>query len=154
LGPLPVLRRRRPGLLRLRLGEPAPRDGLPGGLPLPAPRSAAVPAAAAAGGGRVAPPLADLPDHARGGARQAPRRPLLAGPLVPLLPLRDAADPEPGEPPPPLHAALVPRARLPLEPLHRAGRAVLRVLAGAPASRGRPAHDPLPAHADREREPL
>src|SRR5262245_54413887 len=48
LGALHVVRAHRPGLVLVRLGDPAPRDRLPRDLPLPAPRCAALSPAAAA----------------------------------------------------------------------------------------------------------
>ena len=59
-------------------------------------------------------------------ADQAARRPVLARLHVPRLPLRDAADPQPAQLVAARAAALVPRRRRRLQPLRRAGRAVLR----------------------------
>src|SRR4029077_16595092 len=108
-GPLYVLRAHRSGLVRLWLGDPAPRDRLPDRLPLPALRPAALSAPAAPGPGHLAVPLAGLPDHAGRGSDQDPRRRVLARPDLSLLPLRDAADPESAEPLPAFHAQVVPQ---------------------------------------------
>src|SRR5262249_61194928 len=95
--------------------------GLPGPLPLPPPRPPPVPPPAAAGRRPLALSLAHLPHHARGGPDQAPRGPLLARPHLPLLALRDAADPESAQPPAALRASLVPPAPPGVPPPPRAG---------------------------------
>ena len=92
-----VDRQRRAALVRLRLGDPAARDRLPRHLPLPAARRPSVSAPRAAARGDLAVSLAHLSHHARRGADQAARRPVLARPDLPRLPLRDAADPESAE---------------------------------------------------------
>src|SRR6185295_8228075 len=93
-------------------------------LPLPAARSAALPAPAAASGGDLAAALADRAHHAGGRAHQAAWRRVLARPHLPLLALRDAAVAEPAQPHAALHAALVPSRRRRVQPPGRAGRAV------------------------------
>src|SRR5262245_5790268 len=129
VGALHVLRPRRAGLERLRLGDPAARDRLPRNLPLPPARRAPVPAAAAAARDHLAAALADLPDHAGSWPDQAARRSLLAAAHVPLLPLRDPADPEPAQPHAAFHAPVVPPRRRPLQSSDGARGAVVRILA-------------------------
>ena len=99
-------RRHRPGLLRVRLGDPARRDRLPLHLPVPAARRAAVPAPSRAPAGGLAAALADRAHDVGRRADQAARRPLLARPHLPRLPLRDAADPQPALARVPFPAAL------------------------------------------------
>src|SRR5262249_48113558 len=106
MGALHVLRPRRAGLVRLRLGDPAPRDRFPCHLPRSAPRPASLPEAPAAATDRLAAAMAHLPDHAGCGLDQAARRPVLAAAHVSLLPLRDATDSEPAQPHAALHAPL------------------------------------------------
>src|SRR4029077_7036306 len=84
----------------------------------------------------------------------AARRPLLARAHLPLLALRDAADPEPAEPSAALHAALVPSRERALQPLRRARRAMARLRACDALSRGGGGTARLPALPDRERQPL
>src|SRR5207247_852757 len=128
VGPLPVVRERRPDLLRLWLGDAAPRDRLPGGLPgAPRPALALPPEHAAVTRGDRPAALADLPPDVRSGADQAAGRPLLAGPHLPLLPLRDPAQPEPALLVPAPAPALVPSPGGALQPRGRAGGAVLRL---------------------------
>ena len=155
LAPLPVLRSRRPDLLRLRLGHPAARDGLPGHLPgAPGPAlalSAEQPAHACRDRAAA---LADVAAHARGGSHQAPGRPVLARSQLPRLPLRDPAEPESPLlvfPPAP---RLVPPARGPRQPRRRAGGSALRIRPAAAAARGRRLDHRVPDPADPEREPV
>src|SRR5262249_56551341 len=65
LVPLPLLRPRRAGLVRIRLGDPAPRDGIPRHLPLPAARRAALSTAPAADRRHLAASMDRLPTHTR-----------------------------------------------------------------------------------------
>ena len=80
-------------LLRLRLGDPAARDGLPRDLP----RAARAPRPFARGSDPPSPLVISLlrwlivPPDARRRAHQAARRSVLARPHLPRLPLRDAA---------------------------------------------------------------
>src|SRR5439155_19374916 len=108
LGALSLLRPCRAGLVRVRLGDPAPRDRLSRDLPRPAPRPTPVSPPPSPDRGPVALSLARLPHHGRRGAHQVARGPVLAGPHVPLLALRDAAHPEYAQLAASLHAALVP----------------------------------------------
>src|SRR5207247_5558443 len=142
------------GLVRVRVGDPAPGDRLSGRLPLSACRPASVPACAAADAGHLAVPLAGLPDHAGGGSDQDPRRRLLARPDLSLLPLRDAADPEPVEPLAAFHAEVVPPRWGPVAPRLRAGGAMAGARSEDSPARGRRAHGHLPDHPDPERQPV
>src|SRR5207247_6850471 len=89
-----------------RLGVPARRNGVPRHLPMPARRWTPVPPPPSSRRCLLAVPLADLPDHARRGTHQDARRSLLARPHLPVLPLRDAAESQPAQPRPPLHAEI------------------------------------------------
>src|SRR5262249_37783375 len=130
------------------------RDRLPRDLPLPPARRAPVPAPAAAARDHLAAALADLPDHAGSRPDQAAGRSLLASAHVPLLPLRDPADPEPAEPYAALHAAVVPPGRRPLQSPHRARGAVVRVLAALGTPRRGHRHGHVPGVPDLQRQPL
>ena len=147
--------RHRPGLLRVRLGDPARRDRLPLCLPVPAARRAAVPAPSRAPAGGVA---AALADHARDvgrGADQAARRHLLDRPQLPRLPLRDAADPQPALARVSFPAARGARRGRAVQPHRRAGRAVSDARAvAARALRRRRADGGAAARADRQRQSL
>src|SRR5207249_6181602 len=154
LGPLPLLRAHRPGLVRVRLGDPAPRDRLPRHLPLPAARPAALSPPSGADAGRVAAPLARLPHHARGRADQAARRPLLARLHVPLLPLRDPAAPESPQPRAPLPAPRVSPDRGALQSPERARRALVHLRSAPLAARGRLAAARLSDLPHPERQPV
>ena len=156
LVPLHVVRARRRPLLRLRLGDPAARGGLPRDLPgaARAPASLRARQRPAVAARDHAAALADVPADARRRAHQAARRSVLARPHLPRLPLRDAAEPEPALLVPAPAAGLVPQARGPLQPRRRA-RGPLVLLRAAPrAARGRCAHGALPGASDRERQPL
>src|SRR5207237_8187281 len=99
-------------------------------------------------------PLAAVPGRVRRGADQAPRRPLLAGPDLPLLPPRDPAHAESAEPvlPPPAPAGAPRRGAG--QPLRAAGGALLPLHppAGGVDRRGR--DPPHPGLAGGERELL
>ena len=84
VGPVPVGRDRRAGLLRLRVGVDPARGRVPRGLP-------GVGGRRPSGTGPVAGALAGLPDRVRGGPDQDARGPLLARPDLPRLPPRDPA---------------------------------------------------------------
>ena len=99
-------------------------------------------------------PLADRPHHARRRAHQAARRPVLARPHLPRLPLRDPAEPESAQLVAPRGAALVPRRRRRVQPLRRARRAVVLVLGPRRPARRRGALRRLPGDPDPERQPL
>jgi hypothetical protein len=116
-------------VVRLRLGDPAPRDRLSRRLPLPGRKPRPIPVAAAAGRPRRPLPAARLPDHARGRPHQDPRRRVPARPDLPRPQPRDPADPGPARPRAPLHARLVPQAGGPRQARDGAG--------GAPRPRGR-----------------
>ena len=147
VGPLSVLRERRADLLRLRLGNDAPRGGVPGGV-------SRRPRHGAAGPGDPADSLDALPGHVRRRPDQAARRPVLEGPDVPLLPLRDAADAEPVLVVLPRAAAVGTPVRRAVQPLRRARRPVRVFRAAARCRRRRSDHDLLPPLADGERQLL
>src|SRR5262249_34651711 len=127
--PLHVLHPCRPDVLRLRLGDPPPWEGVPS--PFPArprarpPRPLPPPLAGLTRGDGAA-ALADLPRDVRGGPHQAPRRPLLARPHLHGLPLRDAAQPQPALLVPPPGPRLVPRRRDRVQPRGGARGAAVR----------------------------
>src|SRR6185503_13035969 len=155
LDPLHVLRPRGPALLRLRVGDAAARDRLPGHLPVPPGQPPPVPAQHPPFSDRDRPPaLAGLPPHVRRGPHQAPRRSLLARPHLHALPLRDAAVAQPAELLSAPDAGVVPPRRGGLQPLRGADRALvrLRAAAAAPCRGGLPRR--LPGPPDPERQPL
>src|SRR6266853_2514738 len=108
---LHVDRECRPALVRLRMGNSTSRNWLPQRLSLSAARWPVISAPRAASRCPVAFSLAHLSHHARRGTHQAARRPVLARPDLPLLPLRDAANSESAKLVAALPAALVPQVR-------------------------------------------
>ncbi len=108
---LHVDRSYRQHLVRLRLGDPTARDRIPVDLSLPVDRSAAISKIASADFGVLAFSLAWLSDHGRRRADQIARRRLLARSDLHVLPLRNAADPEPDQPLSAFLAALVSQTR-------------------------------------------
>src|SRR5260221_9980430 len=135
LGALHVVRAHWPGLVFLRVGNSTSGNGLSGYFPLPAPGRPAVSAAPTAQRCHLVVSLADLPNHAWRGADQAARRSLLAGPDLPVLPLRNPAASQSAKLVAPFSAALVSSVRRALEPFHRASRALVHFLAAACAAR-------------------
>src|SRR4029079_12567907 len=155
LAALPVVRPCRAHVLRLRLGDPAPGDGVPRHLPRAsaAPRTIRAPYAPVSRRDRPA-AVAPLPPDARGRPHQAPRRSLLARPHLHGLPLRDPARAEPAVlvlPPP---AGVVPPSRGPPQPRRGADRALLRLRSAPRASRRGSADRRIPGAADPERQPV
>src|SRR5262249_10505348 len=98
MGDVHVDRSHRPNLVRLRLGNPAARDGIPIDLSLPAAPWPALSQLEAADPGDLAFSLARLSHHVRRRPDQIARRPLLARSHMSLLPLRNAAHSEPDQP--------------------------------------------------------
>src|SRR5206468_2235789 len=148
LAALSLVRPRRPDLLRIRVGDPAAGDGIPGHLPRAHPAGRAFRAAHAPLAHRDrAAALADLPRDAGRRPHQAARGPVLARPHLHGLPLRDAADPEPALLVPPPPAALVPPPGGRLQPRGGVDRALLRLRAPAGAARGGGVHRGLPGAA-------
>src|SRR5262249_36007546 len=109
LGHVHVDHSRRANLVRLRLGDAIPRDRLSFNFPLSFARSAAISKVPATDHGALAISLARLPHYDRCRPDQAAGRSLLARSHLPLLPLRDAADPESNQPVSAFRAALVPQ---------------------------------------------
>src|SRR5262249_15079122 len=154
LGAIHVVRPRGAGVVRLRVGDSAPRNGLPGDLPLPPPRRAAFRATRSAHRDHLALPLAHLPHHGGRSAHQAPRRLVLARPHRALLSLRTTADPQSAEPLVPLPAARGPEGRGPLQLRRGAGGPVVRVLPATVAAAGGRGDGALPAEPRAERKPV
>ena len=124
LAALPLVRQRRPDLLRLRLGNAPARDGVPRDLSR----------RAHDGTGRrdhLAVALAAVPADVRRGAHQVARRSVLARPHVSRLLLRDAADAEPADVVLPLAARVRPPRRRGDQPRRRARRSVPLLRAAA-----------------------
>src|SRR5207245_8305603 len=90
VGAVPVDRQRRPGVLRLRLGDAAPRGWISRHLSRCGPDRAGLAADPSL-------PLAGISSRVWRGPDQAARRPVLAKPDVPLLPPRDPAHAQPAE---------------------------------------------------------
>src|SRR5262249_45179155 len=106
LGHVHVDRSHRPDLVRIRLGNPATGDRFPVDLPMSVARRAAVPEVQAAHSGHLAFSLARFSHHDWCGSDQIARGPLLARSHLPLLSLRDAANPQPDQPVPAFFASL------------------------------------------------
>src|SRR6266699_6918663 len=106
LDALHVVRPRRAGLVRLRLGNPTARNRVSGDLPLPAARWPSVSETRAAAGDALVVSLAGLSHHARRSAHQTSRGHRLARSDRALLSLRNPTDPQSFEPLVSLLAAL------------------------------------------------
>src|SRR5688572_10000965 len=124
LGALPLDREYRPDLLLVRLGDAAPRSGLPRDLPRQRDDRDAAPA-------RRARAVAPVPCRVRRGPDQDAGRSVLARSDVSLLPPRDAAHAEPPvlALPPPAEAFPSPRGAR--QPRRAARRAVPALLSAA-----------------------
>ncbi|XP_059754789.1 lipase maturation factor 1 isoform X2 [Balaenoptera ricei] len=127
------------------MGVPASGDGLPGDFPVPSLDSVSI-----AQGDPHVPDcpvglsVADFQNHARSGPDQDPGGPVLAGPHLHGLPLRDAAGAQPrGLLPAPL-PMVVPPLRDPQQPLPGARGALLRLPRTADVHPPRGPTDPVP----------
>src|SRR5439155_18710471 len=97
LGDVHVDRSYRPNLVRLRLGDPAPRDWIPVHLSLPAVGWSTVPQIPSAHSRHLALSLVGVSDHGWRRSDLVARRSMLARSHLSLLSRRDAANPEPNQ---------------------------------------------------------
>src|SRR5262245_61822163 len=118
VGALHVVGSYRPGLVFVRVGNPVVGNGLSGDFFVSVTRWPTVSPATVARASHLAVSLAGVSNHVRRRSDQNSRRRMLARSDMPLLPLRDAAHPQPAELVAPFPSTLVSPVWRGLEPLH------------------------------------
>src|SRR5205814_2915233 len=131
LGDVHVHHSRRANLVRLWLGDATARDRVSCDLSLSVTRWSPIPEMPAAAAGDLAFSLARFSHHDWCRPDQTTRRSMLARSDLPVLSLRNAADPESDQPVPAFRTALVPQIRHGLESFYRTGRSLVFLRAAA-----------------------